>query len=210
VDSAAWDERYRVAELLWSAGPNIFVEEHLGSLEPGLGLDLASGEGRNAIWLASRGWEMTAVDFSAVALERGGQIGSAVNFVEADVFEWAPDRVFDLVLIAYLQVEAEPLSEIVRRAITWLDDGGILFMVGHDVSNIDEGVGGPRVPEILWDLDLILEWLNPLHLLEAGVVERPVEVDGDIRYARDTLVKAIRESSQLTSRGPAEGTGRQD
>ncbi|HEX6287461.1 MAG TPA: methyltransferase domain-containing protein, partial [Acidimicrobiia bacterium] len=71
MDAEAWDERYRASELLWSAGPNIWVERRLADAEPGRGLDLASGEGRNAIWLAKRGWEMTAVDFSAVAIERG-------------------------------------------------------------------------------------------------------------------------------------------
>lgn len=196
MDAAAWDERYRATGLLWSAGPNICVEDRLTDHEPGVGVDLASGEGRNAIWLAQRGWKMTAVDFSGVAIERGRQLSDEddVDFIQADVFTWEPDwsrsRGFDLVLIAYLQVEAEPLSDLVRRVIGWLSPDGELFMVGHDLSNLDEGVGGPQVPEILWDLDLILEWLGPLELIEAGVVERPVEVDGDIRHARDTLVRA--------------------
>jgi len=192
VDAEAWDERYRATELLWSAGPNIWVEKRLAGVKPGRGLDLASGEGRNAIWLAQRGWKMTAVDFSAVAIERGRSVSDEVEFIEADVLTWAPEDAtgFDLVLIAYLQVEAEPLSDLVRRATTWVNPGGELFMVGHDISNLDEGVGGPQVPEILWDLDLMLEWLGDLHIVEAGIAKRPVEVDADIEYARDTLIRA--------------------
>jgi SAM-dependent methyltransferase len=201
VDAEAWDERYRVTEMLWSAGPNIWVERRLADVEPGRGLDLASGEGRNAIWLAQRGWDMTAVDFSGVAIERGRSLSEDVEFIEADVLTWGPEdrdpylstetsRGFDLVLIAYLQLEAEPLSDVVRRATTWVDPGGELFMVGHDISNLDEGVGGPQVAEILWDLDLMLEWLGDLHVIEGGIVKRPVEVDGDIEYARDTLIRA--------------------
>lgn len=190
MDAAAWDERYRTTELLWSAGPNIWVESRLADVEPGIGLDLASGEGRNAIWLTSKGWDMTAVDFSEVAIERGRRLSDDVEFIKGDVLTWEPETALDLVLIAYLQVEAEPLSDVVRRAGGWLNPGGELFMVGHDVSNIDEGVGGPQVPEILWDLDLMLEWLDGLDLIEGGIVERPVEVDGDIGYARDTLVRA--------------------
>lgn len=192
MDSAAWDERYRSAGLLWSAGPNKFVEERLADRPRGVGVDLASGEGRNAIWLASLGWDMTAVDFSSVALERGREMSDgSVQFVEADVFSWEPEGKVDLVLIAYLQVEAEPLSDLVRRAITWLKPGGELFMIGHDISNIDEGVGGPQVPEILWDLDLLVQWVGPLlEIIDGGIVERPVEVDGDLRYARDTLLIA--------------------
>lgn len=192
MDADAWDERYRASERLWSAGPNGFVEERLADREPGVGLDLASGEGRNAIWLASKGWDMTAVDFSSVALKRGREQSDAVNFVEADVFAWEPEGTFDLILIAYLQVEAEPLADLVERAAGWLNPGGELFMVGHDLSNLDEGVGGPQVPEILWDLDLMLEWLGDLELVEGGIVERPVEVDGDIEHARDTLIRARR------------------
>lgn len=190
VDAAAWDERYRATELLWSAGPNIWVEDRLSDVTPGVGLDLASGEGRNAVWLASNGWKMTAVDFSGVALERGRQLSDNVEFIQADVFDWEPDTRFDLVLIAYLQVEAEPLSDLVGRVKGWLGPGGELFMVGHDVSNLDEGIGGPQVPELLWDLDLMLEWLDGLTLVEGGVVRRPVEVDGDVRYALDTLIRA--------------------
>lgn len=187
--------------MLWSTGPNIWVERRLAEVEPGRGLDLASGEGRNAIWLAERGWKMTAVDFSGVAIERGRSLSDDVEFIEADVLTWEPEASgsdlstdrssgFDLVLIAYLQLEAEPLSDIVRKATTWVSPGGELFMVGHDISNLDEGVGGPQVAEILWDLDLMLEWLGDLHVIEGGIVKRPVEVDGDIEYARDTLIRA--------------------
>ncbi|HEY4606134.1 MAG TPA: class I SAM-dependent methyltransferase, partial [Acidimicrobiia bacterium] len=71
MDSADWDQRYLEADRLWSATPNLFVADRLRHLAPGRGLDLAAGEGRNAIWLASLGWKMTAVDFSEVAVARG-------------------------------------------------------------------------------------------------------------------------------------------
>lgn len=192
MDAEAWNERYRAADRLWSATPNIFVAERLADREPGAGLDLASGEGRNAVWLAERGWDMTAVDFSDIALERGRALSDRVEFVEADVFSWEPERSFDLVLIAYLQVEDEPLAELVARARQWLNPGGELFLIGHDISNLDEGVGGPQVPDLLWDLDLMLEWLGDLQVVEGGIVLRPVEVDGDIQHARDVLIRARR------------------
>ena len=257
MDSSAWDDRYRAKEMLWSRGPNVFVEDRLADVEPGVGLDLASGEGRNAIWLAERGWDMTAVDFSSVAAERGRSQSDKVSFVVADVFEWEPEwavadglstsaagsnlstvgdsggvdednsnssiaaaggvdednsnlstvrdsggvdednsnlstarsRGFDLILIAYLQVEADPLADLVRRSAHWLRPGGQLFLVGHDISNIEDGVGGPQVPDRLWDVNLLLEWVQGLEVIEAGVVQRPVEVDGDVRHALDTLVR---------------------
>ncbi len=198
MDADAWDERYRAVDRLWSRDPNIFVADRLAGREPGVGLDLATGEGRNAIWLAGQGWEMTGVDFSSVALDKARSLSDEVLWVEADLLTWEPDMtpdedgVFDLVLIAYLQLEAEPLSEIVRRAGGWLRPAGELFMVGHHITNIDEGVGGPQVLETLWDVDLMLEWLGDLRVVEGGVVDRPVEVDGDIAYAKDALIRAIR------------------
>src|SRR2546423_12091264 len=71
VDADGWDQRYAGADLVWSAGPNRFVAEELADRPPGRVLDLASGEGRNALWLAARGWQATAVDFSAVAVGKG-------------------------------------------------------------------------------------------------------------------------------------------
>ncbi|MGH3649141.1 MAG: class I SAM-dependent methyltransferase [Acidimicrobiia bacterium] len=190
MDAAAWDERYRATGRLWSEGPNLFVEDRLSGVRPGVGLDLASGEGRNAVWLAERGWQMTAVDFSDVAVERGTVRSDAVEFIRADVRSWEPGHRFDLVLIAYLHLVEAEFEPLVKRSVRWLLPGGELFMVGHDRSNIARGVGGPQTPEILWDVDEIVGWLGDLEIIESGVVERPVEVDGATALARDALVRA--------------------
>lgn len=188
MDVTGWDERYRSTDRLWSAEPNVFVADRLSDQEPGVGLDLASGEGRNAIWLAERGWDMTAVDFSAVAAERGREHSDDVEFVVADVLTWEPDRRFDLVLIAYLHLDETEFEPLIRRVTTWLKPDGELFMVGHDRSNLEHGVGGPPSPHVLWDVDRIVSWLEELEIIEAGVLER--EVEGEEGTARDTLIRA--------------------
>lgn len=193
ADSAAWDERYRQAERLWSEDPNMFVADRLGPVEPGVGLDVASGEGRNSIWLAERGWKMTAVDFSEVAIERGRAISDKVNWVVADVLEWEPSESYDLAVIAYLHLDQSPMRKVIERVVSWLKPGGELFLIGHDKSNIEEGHGGPQVPEILTDVEAIVEWLDHLEIVEAQVVRRPVETDEGKVHARDTLVRARRE-----------------
>ncbi len=203
MDATGWDERYRTTDRLWSVEPNLFVADRLGAIDPGVGLDLASGEGRNAIWLAERGWDMTAVDFSEVAVERGRRHSDSVHFVVADVQTWEPGQAnaegseisaatsgYDLILMAYLHLVEEALASLVRRAVTWLRPGGELFMVGHDRSNIEHGVGGPQDPELLWEVSQILPWLEGLEIAEAGVVERAVESDDGVAMARDTLIRA--------------------
>jgi SAM-dependent methyltransferase len=190
VDAAEWDERYRLAERLWSVEPNQFVADRLAGVAPGLGVDLAAGEGRNAIWLAMQGWEMTAVDFSAVAIERGRAHAPQVEWVVADILEWEPGGKLDLVLIAYLQLIPSDFEPLIRRAVTWLAPGGELFMIGHDRDNIEHGYGGPQYPEILWDVDEIVSWLDGLEIIEAGVVERHVELGDETATALDALVRA--------------------
>lgn len=84
MDAEYWNQRYDQTELVWSAGPNVWVEQVTSGLTPGTALDLGAGEGRNALWLAENGWDATAVDFSSVAIERAGglareRLGDAVD-----------------------------------------------------------------------------------------------------------------------------------
>jgi SAM-dependent methyltransferase len=190
MDAQEWDERYSEHDHLWSVTPNLFVADRLKGVRPGRGLDVAAGEGRNAIWLASLGWKMTAVDFSEVATSRGRSHSDEVEFVVADVTAWEPDGVFDLILMAYLHLSAADFEDLVRRSRGWLATGGELFLIGHDVSNIDQGWGGPQYPDILWDVPLVVEWLEGMTIVEAQVVNRPVETDEGRRYARDALIRA--------------------
>lgn len=189
MDSAEWDERYLAADRLWSPEPNIFVESRLSGRQPGTGVELGCGEGRNAIWLAELGWKMTAVDFAPAAIERGRARSNLVEFVVADVLVWEPTHDFDLVLIAYLHLAEQEFRPMLERAVTWLRPGGELFMVGHDRSNIEHGHGGPQAPEILWDVDEISAWVEGATILEAAVVEREVPDEGHRRVARDALLR---------------------
>jgi SAM-dependent methyltransferase len=146
-----WDERYAASERVWSTGPNREVERVVGGWPPGTALDLGAGEGRHALWLAERGWRVTAVDFSSVGIERGRVLarerGLDVDWVVADATTWTPEegRAHDLVLVAYLHLPEDVLS----RAARWLAPGGALVVVGHALRNLTEGVGGPQDPAIL-------------------------------------------------------------
>jgi SAM-dependent methyltransferase len=151
VRAQEWDERY-AEQRQWSAEPNALVAELLDGLPPGAAVDLAAGEGRHALWLADRGWQVTAVDFSATGLDRGRQQPGAerVTWVAADVLGWdAPPESLDLVLVAYLHLPEDDTVALLRRAVGWLRPGGRLRVLGHDVDNVASGVGGPQDPAIL-------------------------------------------------------------
>jgi ubiquinone/menaquinone biosynthesis C-methylase UbiE len=155
VRAEEWDERY-AEQRQWSAEPNALVGELLADLPPGAAVDLAAGEGRHALWLAGRGWCVTAVDFSDVGLSRGrSQPGAGeVTWVTADVTAWATEpESLDLVLVAYLHLAEADTIALLSRAVGWLRPGGRLLVLGHDVENITAGVGGPQEPAILHSVD---------------------------------------------------------
>jgi SAM-dependent methyltransferase len=153
--AAEWDQRYAENQQ-WSTGPNALVAELLDGLPPGDAVDLAAGEGRHALWLAGLGWQVTAVDFSAVGLDRGrAQPGAErVTWVTADVLGWdtAPQSL-DLVLVAYLHLAEPDMTGLLTRSVGWLRPGGHLLLLGHDADNITSGVGGPQEPGILHSVE---------------------------------------------------------
>lgn len=164
MDADGWNARYAAGELVWSREPNQFVAAECADLAPGLAVDLAAGEGRNAIWLASVGWRVWAVDYSQVALDKGRQLAGdlAVTWVCADVTSWHPPEPVDLVVIAYLQVPAADRRRAVRGAFTSLAPGGTLLLVAHDSTNLTQGTGGPQDPTVLMSAEDVLDDLAGL------------------------------------------------
>jgi SAM-dependent methyltransferase len=195
-DAAFWDERYRSQETVWGIAPNRWVEQQLTDLRPGRALDLACGEGRNAIGRARRGWAVVAVDFSAVAIGKGRaaatQIGVDVDWRVADVRTFATENPVDLALICYLQVPPPERRTVVRAAAAALAPGGTLLVVGHDSRNLQHGTGGPQDPTVLYTAaDVAGDLTNTdLRIEIAAEVQRRVE--GAPRPALDALLRARR------------------
>lgn len=208
MDRVAWDERYRSRDLVWGVDPNRFLAEETGALEPGRALDLACGEGRNALWLAGRGWQVTAVDFSGVAIERARSLardrGLTVDWVEADVVGWkAPAEAFDLVVMLYLHLPAEQRRRVVLDARAALAPGGTLLVVGHDSTNITDGYGGPQDPAVLYGPDDVAADLEGLVVERAERVTRQVTTEAGDRTAVDVLVRARRQPPGTRRKAPS-------
>ena len=206
MDSADWDRRYAAAELLWSAGPNRFLVAEVDGLPPGRALDLACGEGRNALWLAEQGWQATGVDFAAVAVERArriaGERGLAAAFEQADVLAYEPPAAaFHLVIVFYLQLPAVERARALAAAARGVARGGTLLVVGHDLTNLSEGVGGPQDPAVLFTpADVVREACTGLVVEKAERVNRLVETAAGPRLAIDALVRARRPVDLTSSR----------
>lgn len=200
MDAKAWDERYADSELVWGLEPNRFVRAQCERLPVGRAIDLACGEGRNALWLARMGWKALGVDYSAVAIERARQLTERERPSTAVRLTWQVADVttepvkpggYDLALISYLHLPPEQITAVFRNAGHALAPRGHLVIVGHDRRNLREGVSGPQDESRLYDADEIREVLAdiPDVVVEVGeTVVRPTD-DGD---ALDTLVRARR------------------
>jgi SAM-dependent methyltransferase len=199
MDSQGWDRRYAGRELVWTSEPNRFLVQEVDGLAPGRALDLACGEGRNAIWLAGRGWQATGVDFSPVGLEKARQLEDArgvhPEWIAADLLDYRPEPgTFELVIVFYLQVPAPERTPILKTAATAIAPGGTFLLVGHDASNIAEGYGGPQDPAVLYTAEDVTRDLEGtgLRIDRAERVQRPVHTPEGQRIALDALVRASR------------------
>ena len=192
-----WNARYAAAELLWTAEPNRRFASEVEDLAPGRALDLACGEGRNAVWLAERGWRTTGVDFSDVALAKAERLaasrGVEVEWVLADVLEHEPERgAFELVAVLYLQLPHEQLAEVLHTSIGALAPGGALVVLGHDTTNLTHGHGGPRDASVLFTPEDVVPHLERLVVERAEKVPRTVPLEDGEATAIDALVRARR------------------
>ncbi|MDZ7676192.1 MAG: class I SAM-dependent methyltransferase [Acidimicrobiales bacterium] len=200
MDADAWDDRYRATELVWSASPNQFVADRVAGITPGRALDVACGEGRNAIWLAEHGWDVLGIDFSPVAIDKARQIAErradgitgTIDFRVGDVSELGGGDSFDLVLVVYLHLPEDEMRAVLADCAGITRAGGTLLVLGHHVENLDRGHGGPPDRSVLHDPAVIADALPMLDIVEAGEVSRTVETDEGERTAIDSLVIAHR------------------
>jgi len=198
MSAADWDSRYRGTELVWGATPNMWVEQEIAGLTPGRGLDLACGEGRNSIWLAARGWQVTGVDFSDAALAkaetlaRGHQPPVTVDWHCADVTSFRSSTPVDLALLVYVQLPAAERLRAIMSAWNCLAPDGILLVIAHHTDNLTDGVGGPQDANVLYSARDVIADLGAIdcsaRLERTERASRPVA--GNDRAALDTVFRA--------------------
>ncbi|MFE1596737.1 class I SAM-dependent methyltransferase [Nocardia sp. NPDC058705] len=203
MDAAEWDSRYARSELVWGAPPNSTVVEHVYGLdrripllpdESGVApplpraLDLACGEGRHALWLATHGWQVTAVDFSQVGIDKGRTVAarlsrsvrSRVDWRTADITDLEAAEVtgpFELILMVFVHLPADERRTLLHQLSNMLAPGGMLLILGHATRNIADGYGGPQEPQILFSPDDLRADLtrDDITITVAHEVFRPTE-----------------------------------
>jgi len=191
---AHWDARHAAHEPIELIEVDPSLDEEIAGLAPGRALDLGTGDGRNAVWLARRGWRVTGVDFSSVGLERARTrarvAGVTVDWELADLLKWRPPaRAFDLVVLFFIHLAADERRAVHQTAVEAVAPGGTLLIVGHDRSNLIAGTGGPQDPAVLFTAAEVASELPGLTIRRAEAVRRPVAGD---RWRIDAVVRAVR------------------
>lgn len=207
-----WNDRYTGKELIWSMGPNALFASEVTGLKPGKALDVACGEGRNAILLAEQGWDVTGIDFSDTGIEKAGKIaakrGVDVTWIAEDVSTWTlPVEEFDLVAVLYLHTGEEERKLWLKNVLDSVKPSGTFIYIAHDPSNVENGVGGPQDLALLPSVDEITDAMKAFHIVSAKVIERPVmnepghgkELKG---VALDSLIRATKNQG-TTPNSPA-------
>jgi 2-polyprenyl-3-methyl-5-hydroxy-6-metoxy-1,4-benzoquinol methylase len=142
MDQSEWDARYGRADHVWSGNPNGALVAEVSNLEPGSALDVGAGEGADAIWLSGRGWRVTALDISPVALAKGREEAEAAGLE----IEWLAspltadalgDRTFDLVTTLYPALPRTPDDDVLHALIDAVGPAGSLLVVHHAHMNLE-------------------------------------------------------------------------
>lgn len=164
-----WDRRYGEAQ--WPSQPDPLLVNLASALPPGNAIDLGSGPGRNGLWLASRGWEVTLVDGSTVGLaqadQRAKEAGTPITTLQGDLAEYTPQAGrYDLVIVANIHLHPPQRAHLFAGAADALAPGGHLFVVGHHAESL--GTVGPPDPQRLYDEEMLAQAFPTLRILELG------------------------------------------
>jgi SAM-dependent methyltransferase len=206
-DEEFWEDRYRSADHhhgLWSGRPNVNLVAEVADLAPGTALDAGCGEGADALWLAARGWHVTAVDISRTALDRAAAHAAAgapetaarIEWRKQDLITWEPPAgTWDLVSSQYIHLPPAERDSLVRRLAAAVAPGGTLLVVAHHPSDLDTTVGRPARPEVFYTADELAAGLDPDRWQVVTADARPrqeKDPDGHPVTIRDTVLRARR------------------
>lgn len=207
-----WDARYRSAGMIWSGNPNPRLVEHAVDLALGTALDVGCGEGADAIWLAARGWQVTGLDLSTVALDRAAEraaaaseaVAARITWQQADLLSWDPAPMrFDLVSAQFIHLPKAERDPVFQRLAESVSPGGTLLIVGHHPSDLQTTLRRPQQPELFFTAADVAAFLDPQEwemIVSAAVPRGTTDPEGRTVTIHDAVLRARRRGSYMIRR----------
>jgi cyclopropane fatty-acyl-phospholipid synthase-like methyltransferase len=182
-----WHQRFGAPDYVFGTAPNAFLAANAARLKPGQrALCVADGEGRNSVWLAEQGLDVTAFDFSPLAVDKARKLaasrGVSVSYEVAGVYEWSwPAAAFDVVAAIFVQFADPPMRTFMfERMARALKPGGLLLIEGYTPGQLQYGTGGPKQVDQLYTDELLRESFPGFEVLELRQYE--AELDEGSRH----------------------------
>ena len=190
-----WDERFSEPGYAYGTEPNGFLASVTNHIPQGKVLCLAEGEGRNAVFLASLGYEVTAVDTSTVGLAKAESLanerGVSIETVNADLAEYAiGDNTWQGIVSIFCHQAPIVRAALHERCLRGLAPGGVFVLEGFTPRQLDLGTGGPKNRELLMELATIRQELPGLHLEIAREIEREI-LEGKYHKGNAAVVQIL-------------------
>jgi SAM-dependent methyltransferase len=196
MSNTFWDQRYSGEDLAYGDAPNGFlslVAERFSST--GQALDIGAGEGRNALFLASRGLNVLAIDQSEVGMQKAQQLarqrGLTLRTQVVDLQDFdAEHNSFDVVSSIFVHLPTKLRAAVHQRVGAWLKPGGFFVLEAYAPDQIDRGTGGPKDPSLLAPLEVILGELNGLKIEHQAALVRNVS-EGRFHTGEASVVQVL-------------------
>lgn len=195
-----WDERYSREEYVYGKEPNDFLLQKVSLLKAGKVLCLADGEGRNSVFLASKGHDVTAIDQSKVGLEKTKKLadekGVKVATVQGDLADYviAPES-WDSVVSIFCHLPSVLRQQLHRKVIAGLKPGGIFLLEAYTPDQLRFGTGGPPMEDMMMTLGTLKEELAGMQFLHAQELKREV-VEGIFHTGMGAVVQLVARKAE--------------
>jgi SAM-dependent methyltransferase len=190
-----WNQRYSAEHYVYGTEPNDFLAASLEQLPTGRVLCLAEGEGRNAVFLAALGNQVTAVDASSVGLAKARRLaakhGVEIETLTSDLAELEIEPgAWDLIVSIFAHTPAPLRADLHRRVATGLRPGGVFLLEAYTPDQLRYATGGPPTAELMMTLNALRGELAGLELLHAVERVRPVH-EGELHFGDGAVVQVI-------------------
>jgi len=195
MDSKIWNERYSVSDYIYGVQPNIFFKQYIDNNKAGNLLLPAEGEGRNAVYAASKGWNVEAFDISEIARTKAINLASinnvSINYKICDILNYeVQTNNFDLIAIIYFHFQHSDIKFLFNKLFSSLKKGGCVLFEAFEKKQINFISGGPKVEKMLYSIDEVKEFFTNFY--ELNVWEEKIFLnEGLLHNGEAQVVRAI-------------------